>query len=207
LWEKKPTVINKIIFQLNYCLNSKTLASETVDFNEVIMPPRTIDNLGIDVSTRYAEDQRHLDDKLIKDTRGLSPQTQVDVTSPSFPSEFDTLFDLSKKNLSWADFQAPLRFNEQKKRLFTHQLIPSIGSPDKKESQAQKINAKVQSQIIRNQADKDSEKDPKKKFAQDREEKELNKEKKVLLKLLDCIVYLDRDVGMVNARRLQYQKG
>lgn len=173
------------------------------------MPPRTIDNLGLDVSTRYAEDQKFLDDKLIKDARGIVPQTQIDVTQPSYASEFDALFGLTKRNLPWADFQAPSRFNEQKKRLFTHQLIPSLGTLDKKESQVQKILAKVQSQMARRQADKDKEgqKDPKKKFNEEREEQELEKEKKILIKLLDCIVYLDKDVSTVSSRRMQYQKG
>jgi len=173
------------------------------------MPPRTIDNLGIDVSTRYAQDQKHLDDKLLKDARGISQQTLVDVTIPSYASEFDALFGLSKRNLPWADFQAPNRFNEQKKRLFTHQIIPSLGTAEKKESQAQKIIAKVQSQMAKGQTDKDKEglKDPKKKFSEQREEQELTKEKKILIKLLDCIIYLDKDIGSVNSRRMQYQKG
>lgn len=173
------------------------------------MPPRTIDNLGLDVSTRYAEDQKNLDEKLIRDARGISQQTLIDVTIPSYSSEFDALFELSKRNLPWADFQAPNRYNEQKKRLFTHQIIPSLGTEERKESQAQKIIAKVQSQIAKRQADKDKEgqQDPKKKFNEQREEQELTKEKKILIKLLDCIVYLDKDIGAVNSRRMQYQKG
>ncbi len=35
------------------------------------MAPRTIDNLGIDASTRYAFDQQELDNKILKEARGI----------------------------------------------------------------------------------------------------------------------------------------
>ena len=62
------------------------------------MPPRTIDNLGLDVSTRYAEDQKRLDQQFIKESKAVSAQTQIDVTSPSYGSEFDLLFEITKRN-------------------------------------------------------------------------------------------------------------
>lgn len=173
------------------------------------MARRTIDNLGVDVSTRYAQDQEFLDQKILKEARGIVPQTQIDVTQPAYPSEFDSLFGLSKRNLPWADFVAPVRFNEQKKRLFTHQLIPSLGSFDKKENQSQKILAKAQAQLNKKVIRKDDERneDPKKKFNEELLEKEIDKQKKILIKLLDCIVYLDKNISFINSRRTQYQKG
>jgi hypothetical protein len=108
------------------------------------MSSRTIDNLGVDVSTRYAQDQKKYDKKLIKEARGIAPQTTIDVTTPSFSSELDTLLDNEKKNQPWADFEIPLRYNEQKKRLFTHQIIPSLGTIEKKETQSQKIISRLQ---------------------------------------------------------------
>ena len=49
--------------------------------------------------------------------------------------------------------------------------------------------------------------DPKKKFNEEQLEKEIDKEKKILIKLLDCIVYLDKNISFINSRRTQYQKG
>ena len=174
---------------------------------EVNMPPRTIDNLGVDVSSRYAEDQKLLDEKIIKEARGIAPQTIVDVTQPYYSSEFEALFELGRRNLPWADFQAPAKYNEQKKRLFTHQIIPALGTPDKKDNQTQKIIAKAQNHLAKRQQEKDQQKEPKKKFIEEREDLQIDKEKKVLIKLLDCIVYLDKNIADVNSRRSQYQKG
>ena len=173
------------------------------------MTRRTIDNLGLDVSTRYAQDQVFLDDKIIKEASAIAPQTQIDVTQPSYPSEFEALFGLSKKNLAWAEFTPPVRFNEQKKRLFTHQLIPSLGSADKKENQSQKIVAKVQAQLHRRLTPKNQDEDQNRRnqFHNEQEDKELEKEKKILIKLFDCIVYLDKNISFINSRRTQYQKG
>ena len=88
-------------------------------------------------------------------------------------------------------------------------MIPSLGSFDKKENQSQKILAKAQSQLNKKVIRKDDERneDPKKKFNEEQLEKEIDKEKKILIKLLDCIVYLDKNISFINSRRTQYQKG
>ncbi len=173
------------------------------------MPARTIDNLGLDASSRYAEDQKHLDEKIIKEARAIAPQTIIDVTQPVYPTEFEVLFELSKRNIPWAEFAAPKKYNEQKKRLFTHQTIPSLGSPDKKESQIQKIQAKVQAQSEKwkEEQDKEPTSDPNKKFLQERKFEQLEKEKKILMKLFDNVLYLDKDITDMNSRRTQYQRG
>ena len=109
------------------------------------MPPRTIDNLGVDVSTRYAEDQKILDQSFIKESRGIPIDTEIEVTMPSFSAEVESLLRTQPTNVTWASFMAPPYYFEQRKRLFTYQMIPSMGSEDKQESQAQKILAKLQS--------------------------------------------------------------
>ena len=173
------------------------------------MSSRTIDNLGVDVSTRYAQDQKKYDKKLIKEARGIAPQTTIDVTTPSFSSELDTLLDNEKKNQPWADFEIPLRYNEQKKRLFTHQIIPSLGTIEKKETQSQKIISRLQfyAAKLKEEKDKEENNDPKKKFLNEKQEKELEKQKTVLIKLLDCILTLEKNIAFINGRRSQYQKG
>ncbi|HKZ00551.1 MAG TPA: DUF5399 family protein [Rhabdochlamydiaceae bacterium] len=172
------------------------------------MPPRTIDNLGVEVSTRYAQDQKQLDQKLIKESRGISTQTEIDVTTPSFASELDILLELQGRTLSWADFYAPTKYNEQKKRLFTYQTVPSLGTEDKKESQAQKILAKIKTMTEKREKEKDKERKGKqRKWEEDREIEEEEKEKETLIALFHLVATLDKFIIDINSRRGQYQKG
>jgi len=41
--------------------------------------PRTIDNMGIDTSSRYARDKATLDTKLIEESRFIPSKTEVSV--------------------------------------------------------------------------------------------------------------------------------
>jgi len=171
------------------------------------MPPRTIDNLGVDVSTRYAEDKRALDETLIKESHTIPVQTEIEVTMPFFPSEVEALLHIQPTHVAWAFFSAPAFYFEQRKRLFTYQLIPSMGSEDKKESQALKILAKLKSMAEeRAQRDK-GEKDKRQRYEEEREIEEEEKEKKILTSLLNSIALFDKLIIEINSRRSQYQKG
>jgi hypothetical protein len=166
------------------------------------MPPRTIDNLGLDASSRYAEDKQYLDEKIVKESRTVSTQTEIDVTLPSFPRELDLLFEMQKCNVFWAAFAPPAKYAEQKKRLFTHQIIPSLGSEDKKERLLQKIRSKIQAKKER------EEKDEKRyQWEEQREREEEEKERNMLVALVECIAGLEKVLVEINSRRRQYQKG
>src|SRR5215469_17506132 len=102
------------------------------------MPPRTIDNLGIEASTRYAEDIKELDSKLLVEARGIQEQTEIEITHPFFLPELEVLLEPQKQQ-TWATFTPPQGYFEQKKRFFMFQLIPSLGSEEKHEMQTQKI--------------------------------------------------------------------
>jgi hypothetical protein len=169
------------------------------------MPPRTIDNLGIDASARYAEDKKNLDETLIKEARAIPIQTEIDVTTPAFPSELDALFDLSKRHISWADFYAPDRYNEQKKRLFTFHLIPSLGSDDRMEAQAERITAALMRS--REARKKRAPADTARQWQEEREEMEEEKAKNTLLRLLEWVKKLDKSLVEINGKRSQYHKG
>jgi len=171
------------------------------------MPPRTIDNLGVDVSTRYAEDKRTLDETLIKESRAIPVQTAIEVTTPSFPSEVEALLHFQPTGLTWASFFPPAEYFEQRKRLFTFQLIPSMGSEDKKESQAQKILAKLHSMADERAQKEKKEKDKRQQYEEERILEEEEKEKKILTSLLDTIALFDKLIIEINSRRSQYQKG
>lgn len=166
---------------------------------------KTIDNLGPEVSTRYAEDKRLYDSSLVKEARVVPLQTEIDVTLPSYPSEFDQLFETAKRNIFWAGFFAPPKFNEQKKRLFTHQAIPSLGSPDKKEALAVRISEIVaKAQQKREQALKENRPLA---WQDERELEEEEKEKRALLSLITQVGTIERTFLDINSRRSQYHKG
>ena len=167
------------------------------------MPPRTIDNLGVDVSTRYAQDQQLLDEKILQEAKKIPVQTEIDVTIPSFSSAFDQLFETSKRNLPWADFFPPEGYHEQKKRLFTFQLIPSLGSQDKREEQARRILAKIEETSLQREKSPDS----KANWRASKEATEQKREEKTLSSLLHSILGLDKDMADVLSKRSQYQKG
>jgi hypothetical protein len=183
-------------------------------FNEEeIMPPRTIDNLGMDVSTRYAEDQKILDKTLIKEAQVVTGQTQIDVTVPFFPSEVEALLHGTLLQKSWALFFPPALYFEQRKRLFTFQAVPSLGSEDKQASQVDKILAQLEMLEMKKvkerregkgQGQQHQEQEQKEEKAVLEEEE---KEKKILTTLLQTIAFIDKLCVDINSRRSQYQKG
>ncbi len=172
------------------------------------MPPRTIDNLGVEVSTRYAEDQQHVDEKMIREARSIPPQTTIDVSMPSFSSELDALLNTEITQHVWATFFAPDRFLEQKARLFSFLLIPSLGSEEKKEALNQKILAKLKAIADKRKEEREKGQGERKEAWQDqKEEEDAEKEKKALTSLFDTVALLDKFLIDINSRRSQYQKG
>jgi hypothetical protein len=169
------------------------------------MAPRTIDNLGYDASQRYAIDQHLLSsgEKVLSESRAIFGHTQVDVTSPSFNSEVETLFNADQKNPAWAEFEPPLGYTQPQKRFFTYQLLPSLSMQEHNKQYEQKILAIV--------PHKDSQEEGKEKTRQDwesdNEQEKKEKEKDTLLNLLHCILTLDECMLYVNSKRAQYHKG
>ena len=117
------------------------------------MPTRTIDNLGPDASIRYANDQANLDKSFSKEAIGIPTQTEIDVSAPYFPEELDAALHIKPTGITWASFSPPNQYFEQRKRLFTFQWIPSMGSDDRQESQAHKILAKLTSEELKTKED------------------------------------------------------
>lgn len=154
---------------------------------------RTIDNLGVEISTRYAEDREIYDESLIKEARIIPDQTRITTTLPSYTSEFEVLFELGKQRAFWAAFRAPPNYYAYRRRLFAEQIIPTLGSPDLQESKLERIEAIGDEE--------------KKKHPEPQEEEEIEKEKKILKKLLNNLHLFDSILIDINSRRAQYQKG
>ena len=148
---------------------------------------RTIDNLGLESSVRYAKDQTELDPQLIKDSRLITPWIEVAATKPYIPSEFDKLFS-AKPTIQWAVFSEPPTYDVQPRSLFSYQLIPSLGSSEKQEAEAEKLEALKETL-------------GKEKGTQD------ENQRKRLLEFFKCLEKLDKTLLFINSRRNQYQRG
>jgi hypothetical protein len=155
--------------------------------------PRTIDNMGIDTSSRYARDKASLDTKLIDESRYIPNKTEVSVVKPYFPTEFEEYLFPNKLTL-WASFSPPPDYLAYAKPLFSYQLIPSMGGYEKQEADSDKLEALEDSL---NKQSKDGK--------QDQQEEE--RERKILMKLLKTVGTLDRTLILINSRRNQYQRG
>jgi len=154
---------------------------------------RTIDNLGIEISNRYAEDRELFDESYIKDALAVTTQTRVTSTLPSHLPELDLLLDLRRRRARWANFYAPRNYTASRRRLFAEQLIPKLGSPDKQEAQLQRVEAIGEMEKTRHSLPTEIEK--------------VDQEKEILLKLLGNLHLFDQLLIDINSRRAQYQKG
>ena len=149
--------------------------------------PKTVSNLPVDVSIRWAEDQNLLAETkpYITESAGISQHAQKDVSMPAIFSEIDALIGVLRIHPTWALFYLPPGYNEQKRRLFTFKIAPFIGTDEYQEMQIQRIEA----------------------TPEEGEQDERKKEKAVLLKLLKLIHLLNRDLIEILSRCRQYQKG
>lgn len=158
--------------------------------------PRTIDNLGLDASIRYAKDKELFEARFIDESQIVSRKSEVSVSKPYIPSEFDQMFS-SQETVNWASFSPPPEYLSFAKPLFSYQLIPSLGTYEEQED-----TDRLQALEDALQKEKDSHKDQ-----SDREKQEEEKEKRAIADLLKCIASIDKSLSLINARRNQYQRG
>ena len=158
--------------------------------------PRTIDNLGFDASIRYAKDKELFEAKYIEESSIVSRRSEIPVSKPYVPSEFDRMFS-AEKTVIWASFSPPPEYLSFAKPLFSYQLIPSLGSYEKHEDEDQLLALE---DALRKQKDS-------KKGQSDREKQEEEKEKRLIADLLKCIAKIDKSLELINSRRNQYQRG
>ncbi len=158
--------------------------------------PRTIDNLGIETSSRYARDKAQLDTKLIEESRFIPLKAEVSVVKPYLPTEFEEYLMPGKLTL-WASFEPPPEYLSHTGTLFSYQLIPSLGNYEKQEADTDKLQAledTIHKQFKEGKQDQ-------------QQNQEEEKERKTILGLLQTIDKLDRALSLINSRRNQYQRG
>ena len=161
--------------------------------------PRTIDQLGIESSIRYAKDKELLDTRLIEESRFIPQKIEVPVVKPYVPSEFEQLFAPGAAIL-WAAFAPPPDYMAYARPLFSYQLIPSLGGYEKIEAGIDRLES------LEGSAEKPHAKKKRQEPGQ-QDEREDERQRKLLLELLKCIHSLDRTLNLINSRRNQYQRG
>lgn len=158
----------------------------------------TIDQLPLDISTRYAQDQKQLVLPLIKDikdSREVSAKTQISVFTPSVSSLLESLTGNLSIHSTLASFNPPresIGF-----LVFTYLLVPSIGSNDKLEALLQKVEEM-------RKMDKDEEQEGNQEESSEDEESE---EKESVLQLFKTLTFLNKCLCDANAKRNQFQQG
>lgn len=160
--------------------------------------PRTIDNLGVEASIRYAKDQEFFEARYIEESRLIPQKTEISVSHPLSLTEFEARFSLGR-TLPWALFSPPPEYSPYGKLIFSYQLIPSLGDYEKLDADSDKLE-RIESVLEREERNSGQE------FS-DKEKEEREKERDLLVSLFQCINRLNKTLLLINARRNQYQRG
>jgi hypothetical protein len=153
-----------------------------------VVEPKTVSNLPLDVSIRWAKDQELLTQTqpITQDADTIAKHAVSDVNQPTSQSQLEMLLGLYTRNPTWAAFQIPKGFITQKRRLFTSQLVSFLGSDEQQDT----LIARIQG-ATGQEEDKDA----------------WNLEKDLLLQVLKLMNMLNKDLIDIVSRCKQYQKG
>jgi hypothetical protein len=153
-----------------------------------VVEPKTVSNLPLDVSIRWAKDQELLTQTqpMTQDADSIAKHAVSDVNLPTSQSQVEILLGLYTRNPTWAAFQMPKGFVGQRRRLFTSQLVSFLGSDEQQDSLITRIQGA---------SGEDTDKD------------EWDQEKNLLLQVMKLMNMLNKDLIDIVSRCKQYQKG
>jgi len=153
-----------------------------------VVEPKTVSNLPLDVSIRWAKDQELLTQTqpITQDADSIAKHAISDVNQPTSQSQIEILLGLYTRNPTWATFQMPKGFITQRRRLFTSQLVGFLGSDEQQDT----LIARIQG-ATGQEEDKDT----------------WSLEKDLLLQVLKLMNMLNKDLIDIVSRCKQYQKG
>jgi hypothetical protein len=161
----------------------------------------TIDNFDIKIHERYAQDQIALDKTFIVEPSLISQHFEITGTSSIYASKWEELFELGIRNIPWAAFTPPPRYQKQAKRFFSYRILPTIFVDDEEqdEEEQESEEKKRGREILKkaHAAKKGASEDP---FLFERD-------KTTIINLLQSVLHLNKLLTQVYARKLQYQKG
>jgi hypothetical protein len=155
---------------------------------------RTIDNLGLDASVRYAQDQKLFEAQFIEDSQIVARKSEIPVFRPYAPSDFDLIFGTGKTTM-WASLPTPPKMATAMHSLFSYSLIPSL----KMDEDHQDLEEALQGAF-----DHQREQNP---DSSDEEKEEEEKEKEILIAFVQCVAKINQSLQLINSRRNQYQRG
>ncbi|HEY5234579.1 MAG TPA: DUF5399 family protein [Rhabdochlamydiaceae bacterium] len=153
-----------------------------------MVEPKTVSNLPLDVSIRWAKDQELLiqTQPMTQDADSISKHAVSDVNLPTSQSQVEVLLGLYSRNPTWAAFQMPKGFIGQRRRLFTSQLVGFLGSDEQQDTLITRIQGAS---------------------GQEQDKDEWDQEKNLLLQVLKLMSMLNKDLIDIVSRCKQYQKG
>lgn len=155
---------------------------------------KNVNYLGLEASIRYAQNEQLYDPKYIEDAKIVPSYTEEVSSSPwQLPEFLDTYPVGPKKESARAIFPEIPSHLRPDKTVFREQLIDSLGSSEKFESDYEKLE-KIR-EIL--------EKDPKKDLQTKKDQADLEK----LQKGFDQIRFLNKILARINAERNRIHRG
>lgn len=157
--------------------------------------PKTIDNLGIDVSRNYAYniEQEKISQEFIKGSKQIGDTFSVSVTTPYINEDLQQYASLTRST-PWAFFTVPPNFLAHQRAIFTFNLIPSLGSFENLFEDVEKMEEL-------------SDKEEGKKDKRAMNERDEKQKKERIIKLLKRLGILDKYLHLINGKRKEYHKG
>jgi hypothetical protein len=168
------------------------------------MKATTIDNLDVKIHERYAQDQKIYDRSFVTDSSFVSPHADIAATSAIYASQWETLFETSVKNLSWALFTPPSMYYRMRNRFFSYSILPFIDVRRDRENGREEEEQEEEEQERENPLVKKALSARK---GKNQDTSLFEKDKSAIIHLLETVDHLDEILGQINARKLQYQKG
>lgn len=183
---------------------------------------RTVDDLGIEASNQYARNQATLDRQLMEETR-LFPSKIEGGLNPYISAEGEesyAKFTIGQAVI-WANFSPPKDYSVKASRLFTYQLIPSLGGSEQLQAISDKLEALEKGVIIslenpkaiileqrfkRHEAKREGEHEHEDEREQERERKRMH-EYKMFCSFIKMLIDSFRTFELIKSRCNQYQRG
>jgi hypothetical protein len=153
-----------------------------------VVEPKTVSNLPLDVSIRWAEDQKLLQETkpIIQESKGIRELVQTEVISPAPQSQIELLLNLAGLHPTWALFEMPPGYAKQRRRIFTSKLAACLVSDEQQDALISRIESAK---------------------GADEDKQMWEEEKEHLMALLKLMNGLNKDLIDIISRCTQYQKG
>ncbi len=166
---------------------------------------RTIDNLDIQSYIHYEDNRKYFDEESANNARSIASQLSTDIFEPILITNYQLLFELGTKGTTWGLMPPPLKYNDQKGRLFTHQLAPKLGPCELIELQMHRIEEKRKTE--KDKHDEQKKRQGTSSWEEEEEIKLIEKQAAALIDMMQNIQVLNKIMEQITAERYRYTKG